>query len=265
MTKMSIISVILILSSILLPQITGEEMFCSKDRKLLLGGVFNYDRIIFGYSWKEVNSVQLWLVWRYEVKKNQLVPIEQDVAVDDIFPSIPLFRAGFGLTMKCDGADTDCKSYRQLVFIFFQTSYKVFRFANDVFFAESDKTKIPWGLKLRGEASDWFFGSHNMDNINSIMFMGGYQSQIFIVSKDVLYVSAVDIKAPTLKWTQLAESKDLTNALGGIVIGSDLYINKNEAPDSILLKYDQSGKELEKVYIKYLDLSSDSCLEILRL
>ena len=244
---MSVISVILIMASLLVSDIVSEEKFCDRDRKLLLGGVFNYDRIIFLYSWKEVNSLQLWLVWRYQNTKKGLEPIGQDVTVDQIFPTIPLFKTGFGLTMKCEGNDPKCKSYRQLVFIFFQTSYKTFRFANDVFATELDKSKIPWGLNPRGEATEWSFGLP-IDSISSIMFMSGYQSQIFMISKDTLYVSPVDINAKSLKWTQVAQGKDLNNALGGFVVGSELFINKNEASNNVLFKYDQSGKPLEQVF-----------------
>ena len=252
---MSLPSLLLIVSSLLVAQVLTEERFCDKSRKLLLGGVFNYDKMVFLYSWKEVSSVQLWLVWRYEIKNNKLVAVGKDTTVDQILPGVPLFRAGFGLTIKCEASDATCNSYRQLVFIFFQTSYRVFRFANDAFTVENDKSKIPWGLKPRGEATDLFFNdAATMDNVNAIMFMSGYQPQIYVVSKNSLFMTAVNIKAAGLKWTKMAESKDLGQALGGFVIGTDLFINKNEAPDSVLLRYDQTGKEAEKVSVwKYFE------------
>lgn len=74
--------------AILFVSIKGEEKFCGRDRRLLLGGVFNYDRILFAYSWKEINSVQLWLVWIYEAKNNELVPIGKDTTVDQVFPGL---------------------------------------------------------------------------------------------------------------------------------------------------------------------------------
>lgn len=220
-----------------------EELFCSKDRKLLLGGVFNYDKVVFAYSWKEVDGAQMMLVWRFEISSRRLVPVGGDTTVDQVFPDIPLFRSGFGLTIKCDKSDRKCKSYRQLVFVFFQTSYKVFRFANDIIFAETNKENIPWGLSPKGEVSNWF-SDPSLEDLSAIMFTN---EELFLVSKETLFASKVDIKV-RLKWRIVLKSKDLTQILGGFVVGSHLLINKNEASDSVLLRYDPKGTLIDKAF-----------------
>ena len=67
-----------------------DEQFCEKDRKLLMGGVFSHRKTVYAYSWKEVNGVQLWLVWRFEPKGNGLVPIGKDTTVDNLFKGLSL-------------------------------------------------------------------------------------------------------------------------------------------------------------------------------
>ena len=254
---MSLISVILvIIVSVFVSEIRSKEMFCEKNRSLLLGGVFNYENLLFGYSWKVLKNErnpQLMLVWTFEIKKNSLAPIGRDMPVEKVFPGINLFKAGVGLTLKCVKTDTKCQSYRQLVFIFFQTKYKVFRFANNSFITETDKSKIPWGLKTIGENSDWYFGNPEVSGISAIMFLSGYQSQIFIVSENDLFVASVSIKDDSLKWKKLTEYETMGSVLGGFAVGSHLFINKNEEPDNYLLKFDRNGKHLETVSIKTLN------------
>ena len=249
---MSSLSALLILTLIGV-EICGKELFCARDRKPLLGGVFNYDKVLFAYSWKEVKGVQMWFVWRFEIKSNRLVAIGKDTSVDQIFPGIPVFRGGFGLTIKCGKNDGKCRSYRQLVFVFFLNSYKVYRFANDTISAETDPKAIPWGLSPTGEVTDWFFDSTTTSttttmtttsiNIDSIMLA---KKDLFVVSKETLYVSAVDINASRLKWKEVSKSKDLAQTMGGFVIGSQLLINTNEAPNSVLMRYDLKGTQLDK-------------------
>ena len=249
---MSSLKTVLVIIFLIVVKISAEELFCARDRPLLLGGVFNYDKVLFAYSWKEgnsVNNVQLWLVWRYEIRSNRLVAIGKDTSMDQVFPDIPLFRTGFGLTIKCDQNDNKCKSYRQLVFVFFHSFYRVYRFANDVFSAERDRSKIPWNLSPRGEIKNWSFNDPSIEDLNAIAFISGYQSQLFILTRTYLMVSAVDVNADKLRWSQVAKSGDFNNVLGAFVIGSEIFFNKNEAPENVLLKYDQSGKELERVRI----------------
>ena len=83
--------------------------------------------------------------------------------------------------------------------------------------------------------------------IDGAVFVPEYQSQVFIVWKDRLFSSPVDMKAAGLKWTKIAENKKLDNTLGGFLSGSNVLFNKNEVTDNILLMYDLNGKELEKV------------------
>lgn len=245
---MSSIAKLFVLLSAVAVNVLCEEKFCSKDRSLLLGGVFNYDKLVFTYSWKEpLVGDQMWLVWRFEIKSSRMVAIGKAITMKQIFPSIPLFKTGFGLTIKCDKNDQKCNSYRQLVFIFFQTTYIVFRFSNDVFAEETDPSRIPWGLKPRGEIYDWFSSRDSIDAINAIVLLSGYQSQLFIVTMSSLMVSPVDLSAAKPKWTEVAKSNQFNAVLGGFVADNILWFNKNEPPENILLKYDQNGKELEKV------------------
>jgi hypothetical protein len=69
-----------------------DEKFCARDRKLLLGGVFNYDKTVFAYSWKEVNKdnnkVQLWLVWRFQTKGNNLTEVGASSYVEQLLPGM---------------------------------------------------------------------------------------------------------------------------------------------------------------------------------
>ena len=83
---MSKTQLVLTLMSLSLVMISGEEFFCEKDRKLLLGGVFSIDNIVLAYSWKDAVR-QKFLVWRYGIKDNQLTPIGTEVNVK-VFPGL---------------------------------------------------------------------------------------------------------------------------------------------------------------------------------
>jgi hypothetical protein len=134
-----------------------------------------------------------------------------------------------------------------LVFVFFNNYYKVFRYVSDEKFAPvADPNQIPWGLKPKGDVSEWYFSSPNMENINGIAF-SVKKMQLFMVSKNALYSTSVDVSATGLKWSKISESPQLFNILGGFKSGNDILFNKNESPESLLLKYDQNGKQSEKV------------------
>lgn len=149
--------------------------------------------------------------------------------------------------MKCESSDDKCTKFKDLVFIFFNNYYKVFRYVSDEKFAPiADPNQIPWGLKPKGDVSEWYFNSPNMDNINGIAF-SAEKMQLFMVSKNALYSTSVDLSATGLKWSKVSESPQLSYILGGFKSGNDILFNKNESPESVLLKYDQNGKQSEKV------------------
>ena len=64
------------------------EKFCDRERKLLLSGVFNYENILFAYSWKDAKNFQQQIVWRFQITGNQLVEMGESLTVEQVFPGM---------------------------------------------------------------------------------------------------------------------------------------------------------------------------------
>ncbi|CAG2112486.1 unnamed protein product [Medioppia subpectinata] len=85
------------------------------------------------------------------------------------------------------------------------------------------------------------------------------QNILFMVSKNILYKSVVDVSAGSLVWTQLSSDPILANTMGGFLSESHLMFNIIDATDQVLIGYDQNGKHLDKTSVlKYFGCRDDT-------